>query len=414
MLQLYANNAKTTLAAAITSTQTSITVAPGTGSLFPTPVPGTSWFTLTLTSATSPSVYEITYCTSRSGDTLTVLRGQEGTTAQPFNLNDIAGNYDTAYVMENLIQVDQWQDNTYGLATAGGTVNALTATIPSNFTSIPNGMQIILLASGANTGPATLQLTLGSTITSALPIIKGNNAPLIAGDIPLAGYPLTLIYSSTLSAWVITDIAINLSPYATLLSPAFTGTPTAPTPAINNNSTDIATTAYVQNNLANYAPLFSPAFSGSPVAPTPAINNNSTEIATTAYVQNNLANYAPLFSPNFTGTPEISGYPILTTISEALSQDGYVRLSNGLIIQWGVTPLFYNESGQTIYFTQAFPNAIFVANATINLYTQISGANDYWAQVYSLTTTSMGVFCQLSNAAATNFPINAYWIAIGH
>ncbi len=375
MLQLYANNAKTTLAAAITSTQTSITVAPGTGSLFPTPVPGTSWFTLTLTSATSPSVYEITYCTSRSGDTLTVLRGQEGTTAQPFNLNDIAGNYDTAYVMENLIQVDQWQDNTYGLATAGGTVDALTATIPSNFTSIPNGMQIILLASGANTGPATLQLTLGSTITSALPIIKGNNSPLIAGDIPLAGYPLTLIYSSTLSAWVITDIAINLSPYATLLSPAFTGTPTAPTPAINNNSTEIATTAYVQNNLANYAPLF---------------------------------------SPNFTGTPEISGYPILTTISEALSQDGYVRLSNGLIIQWGVTPLFYNESGQTIYFTQAFPNAIFVANATINLYTQISGANDYWAQVYSLTTTSMGVFCQLSNAAATNFPINAYWIAIGH
>jgi len=375
MLQLYANNAKTTLAAAITSTQTSITVAPGTGSLFPTPVPGVSWFTLTLTSATSSSVYEITYCTSRSGDTLTVLRGQEGTTAQPFNLNDIAGNYDTAYVMENLIQVDQWQDNTYGLATAGGTVNALTATIPSNFTSIPNGMQIILLASGANTGPATLQLTLGSTITSALPIIKGNNSPLIAGDIPLAGYPLMLIYSQTLSAWVITDIAINLSPYATLLSPAFTGTPTAPTPAINNNSTEIATTAYVQNNLANYAPLF---------------------------------------SPNFTGTPEISGYPILTTISEALSQDGYVRLSNGLIIQWGVTPLFYNESGQTIYFTQAFPNAIFVANATINLYTQISGANDYWAQVYSLTTTSMGVFCQLSNAAATNFPINAYWIAIGH
>lgn len=289
MLQLYANNAKTTLAASITSTQTSITVAPGTGSLFPTPVPGVSWFALTLTSATSSSVYEITYCTSRSGDTLTVLRGQEGTTAQPFNLNDIAGNYDTAYVMENLIQVDQWQDNTYGLATAGGTVNALTATIPSNFTSIPNGMQIILLASGANTGPATLQLTLGSTVTSALPIIKGNNSPLVGGDIPLAGYPLTLIYSSTLSAWVITDIAVNLSPYALLNSPAFTGTPTAPTPAINNNSTDIATTAYVQNNLANYAPIFSPTLTGTPNAPTPTTGDNSTRIATTAFVQNEIA-----------------------------------------------------------------------------------------------------------------------------
>jgi hypothetical protein len=270
MLQLYANNAKTTLASAITSTQTTITVSAGTGSLFPTPVTGVSWFTVTLTSATNPANYEICLCTFRSGDTLTIIRGQEGTTAQPFNLNDIVGNYDTAYVMENLVQADQWQDNYYGLATAGGTVNALTATIPSNFTTIPNGLQIVVFASGANTGPATLQLTLGSTVTAALPIIKGNNSPLIAGDIPLAGYPLTLIYSSTLNSWVLTDIAVNLSPYATLLSPAFTGTPTAPTPAINNNSTEIATTAYVQNNLANYAPIYQPNLTG-----TPTVNGNA-------------------------------------------------------------------------------------------------------------------------------------------
>lgn len=39
---------------------------------------------------------------------------------------------------------------------------------------------------------------------------------------------------------------------APLASPAFTGTPTAPTPATGNNSTLLATTAYVQANLANY------------------------------------------------------------------------------------------------------------------------------------------------------------------
>lgn len=39
---------------------------------------------------------------------------------------------------------------------------------------------------------------------------------------------------------------------APLASPSFTGTPTAPTPATGNNSTLLATTAYVQANLTNY------------------------------------------------------------------------------------------------------------------------------------------------------------------
>lgn len=40
-------------------------------------------------------------------------------------------------------------------------------------------------------------------------------------------------------------LTLDLSPYALLNSPAFTGTPTAPTPATNDNSTAIATTAFV-------------------------------------------------------------------------------------------------------------------------------------------------------------------------
>jgi hypothetical protein len=40
---------------------------------------------------------------------------------------------------------------------------------------------------------------------------------------------------------------------APLASPAFTGTPTAPTPAANDNSAKIATTAWAQSNFSNYA-----------------------------------------------------------------------------------------------------------------------------------------------------------------
>ena len=159
-IQLFANNAKTTLASAITSTQTSITVAPGTGAMFPSPSAGQQ-FKVTFVSAASATVYEICNCTARSGDVLTVQRGQEGTVGQPFLLNDIVGNYDTAAVMADLVQSEQLQQGTYVYTDVGGTANALTATIASNLTIIPDGLNLVLGAAQANTGAASLILTLG-------------------------------------------------------------------------------------------------------------------------------------------------------------------------------------------------------------------------------------------------------------
>ncbi|HDK1662811.1 TPA: phage tail protein [Escherichia coli] len=110
------------------------------------------------------------------------------------------------------------------------------------------------------------------------------------------------------------------SQYAPKESPTFTGTPKAPTPAAGNNTTQLATTAFVQaaltalingapatldtlkeiavainndpkfsttinNALALKAPLSSPAFTGTPTAPTAAQSVNNTQIATTAFVQ---------------------------------------------------------------------------------------------------------------------------------
>ena len=119
---------------------------------------------------------------------------------------------------------------------------------------------------------------------------------------------------------------------------AFTGTPVAPTAAAGTDTTQIATTAYVQtelevipgigntltfegssaddfettltvvdptadrtvtlqnadgtvaltSDLATYAPLADPTFTGTPDAPTAAADTNTTQIATTAYVQTEL------------------------------------------------------------------------------------------------------------------------------
>ena len=65
-------------------------------------------------------------------------------------------------------------------------------------------------------------------------------------------------------------------------SPALTGTPTAPTAAADTNTTQIATTAFVD---ASFAKKASPALTGTPTAPTAATSTNTTQIATTAMVQ---------------------------------------------------------------------------------------------------------------------------------
>jgi len=147
----------------------------------------------------------------------------------------------------------------------------------------------------------------------------------------------------------IQDAGVAVSSLAPLASPAFTGTPTAPTPSTPDNSAKLATTAYVKaqgygtgsvasvtasapftssggatpnisaslsgtgnriqttnvgpstsgdiatwdangnsqdsgTELSSLAPLASPAFTGTPTAPTPATLDSSTKIATTAWV----------------------------------------------------------------------------------------------------------------------------------
>lgn len=206
---LYANNAKTTLAAPITSTQTTIAVAPGTGSLFPNPTTGQA-FKVTLVSASSASVFEVCLCTARTGDVLTIIRAQEGTSGQPFVLSDVVGNFDTKGTMDNLVQTDQLQSQYYQYGEATGTANALATTIPSNLTVIPDGMYLTVIAAQANTGPSTLTLTLGSTIVGTAAIVKGSDHALIEGDIPGNGYPLQLNWSTVYDKWVLQNPATGI------------------------------------------------------------------------------------------------------------------------------------------------------------------------------------------------------------
>jgi len=81
----FTNNAISTLASGITNSATSITVASGDGSKFPT-LTGSEYFRATLIDASNN--LEIVKVTARSSDVLTVTRAQESTTARAFSSGD--------------------------------------------------------------------------------------------------------------------------------------------------------------------------------------------------------------------------------------------------------------------------------------------------------------------------------------
>lgn len=81
----FSNNGHSTLAASLTSSATSITLASGHGARFPSLSSG-EYFYATLIDASNN--LEIVKCTARSSDVLTVTRAQEGTTARAYAIGD--------------------------------------------------------------------------------------------------------------------------------------------------------------------------------------------------------------------------------------------------------------------------------------------------------------------------------------
>lgn len=95
--------------------------------------------------------------------------------------------------------------------------------------------------------------------------------------------------SATAALSLATTTALALK--APLASPTLTGVPAAPTAAPGTNTTQLATTAFVDAARvilvavdALKAPLASPALTGTPTAPTATLGTNSTQLATTAFV----------------------------------------------------------------------------------------------------------------------------------
>ena len=157
---LFANNAKTTLASPIDSAATSVTVASGDGALFPNPTGG-NLFIATFVDAATGLVNEIVHVTARSGDVMTIVRAQEGTTARDWLAGDTFANFWTAGSAEAMLQ--QGQNVGVPYAVDSGSVNAMEITLspaPGAMSALV-GVPIAVMVANTNTS-ATPTLNINS------------------------------------------------------------------------------------------------------------------------------------------------------------------------------------------------------------------------------------------------------------
>jgi hypothetical protein len=228
-----------------------------------------------------------------------------------------------------------------------------------------------------------------------------------------------------------TAFVLTESGFAPLASPAFTGIPTAPTPTPGTNTTQIATTAYVQaaitgislgvttfngrsgavtlvaNDItaAGGAILASPAFTGTPTAPNPPPGDSSTRIATTAYVQS-LAGFAPLASPAFTGVPTApTAAPGNNTQQIATTAFVEAAIANSTT---GVASFNGRTGAVTL---QA--NDISAAGGAVLASPAFTGTPSAPTAALGTSSTQLATTAYVMNAASTTLPLAAGTAAIG-
>lgn len=138
-------------------------------------------------------------------------------------------------------------------------------------------------------------------------------------------------------------------------------------------------------DLSTLAPKASPALTGSPTAPTQGTSDNSTKIATTAFVRN-LIN-------QFKTDGTLGGI-----VGGSLTQNGWAKFSNGLILQWGIT----SDGKKGVSFPIVFKNVYALTMGNLN--------NTSWAPHFrDVTTTGFK-----ATVEGTNYSYHGYWIALGN
>jgi hypothetical protein len=158
---LFTNNATTTLGSSLLVGATSLTVSSGTGALFPTTTSGYFYVAL----VNSSNQIEFVKVTTRSSDTFTIVRAQNGSTARAYSAGDKVELRLISAALENFVQLDGAQTIT-GAKTFSGAI------------TLSGGGAL----SGTYTGSPTLS---GNPVFSGTPSFTGT--PTFSNSISLTG-----------------------------------------------------------------------------------------------------------------------------------------------------------------------------------------------------------------------------------
>lgn len=188
--------------------------------------------------------------------------------------------------------------------------------------------------------------------------LDGSSTP--TADISMASHKLTNVATPTLSGDAATkgytDSALLLK--ADLVSPTFTGTPTAPTPSASDNSTKIATTEFVIDVLESIYPVGSIYIGTQNTCPMGALFGTWTLVATDrALWGGNGTNGDTTIAA---GLPNIEGtfaHRDIASISGAFKKSGSTTSA--------YTSHYGQNSADVIQFKASFSNSIYGNSTTV-------------------------------------------------
>lgn len=244
---LFANRATSRLAAPIGSTDTAISLVAGGGAEFPAPTAG-DVLRITLTDATTQQRFEIVSVTAISGDTLTVARAQEGTTAQNWAANDIASLLITAGVMQQFQAVSQAAEPLSAVDTGGANAGAITLPVSGQPLSFYINLPILVQKiATANTTGYTLTILNTSTTPTPTSVTFPNGGAIPPGYLPASGV-FTVVLNGATNTFNLQSVGV---PYASQTALNTTNTNLSNLQTQANTSTSNITTLQGQMTTAN-------------------------------------------------------------------------------------------------------------------------------------------------------------------
>jgi hypothetical protein len=174
-----------------------------------------------------------------------------------------------------------------GSITAAKLVGTDIATVGTITSGVWNGTEIAIAKGGTGaTSAAAARTNLGLAIGTD--VMAANATTSLTGDVSGSGngsFTTTVNSVGGVSSATIATLPTSVNSNTSSITSLDTRI-TSNTSSITSNTSSIAT---INTTLGTKADIASPAFTGVPTAPTPLTNDNSTTLATTAYVKANLS-----------------------------------------------------------------------------------------------------------------------------